>query len=218
MSEPVYTPNSHKYKEAQKRATASDAFQPVEEKRVTRVAKGPVKTKKNEMRKFADIFISEDVSSVKNYIFMDVLVPAIKKAVYDIVTNGIDMFLYGGTGKGKTGQNGVKISYGNYYNQKNSGHSSSFRGSENVQPRNGFEYEDIVFSNRGDAELVKQQMKDVISRYGVVTIADMYDMADPNLTPPYTSHKYGWMDVSSAEAIRVRDGYILKLPKATPID
>lgn len=208
MSEPVYTPNSHKYKEEQKNATP-------EEKRVTKIAKGPVKTKKNEVRKIADIFISEDITNVKNYIFMDVLVPAIKKAIYDIVTNGIDMFLYGGAGKGKSSSSGTKVSYRNYYDQKN---SSGYRGSENTTNRNGLDYEDIVFSNRGDAELVKQQMKDVIVRYGVVTIADMYEMADPNLTAPYTSHKYGWMDVSGAEATRVRDGYILKLPRPVPID
>ena len=157
--------------------------------------------------------------SVKNYIFMDVLVPAIKKAVYDIVTNGIDMFLYGGSGRGKTSSNAPKVSYRNYYDQKNNNvNNNNYRGSENTKSHNGFDYEDIVFSNRGDAELVKQQMRDVIARYGVVTIADMYEMADPNLTAPYTSHKYGWMDVSSAEAVRVRDGYILKLPRAVPID
>ena len=210
MSEQMYPPNSHKFKEEQKNATP-------QEKRVQKVVKGPVKTKTNELRKFADIFISEDVTNVKNYIFMDVLVPAVKKAIYDIVTNGIDMFLYGGTGKGRTSSSGAKISYRNYYDQK-SNQNSGYRGSENTQNRNGFDYEDIVFSNRGDAEMVKQQMRDVINRYGVVTIADMYDMADPNLTPPYTSHKYGWMDVSSAEAVRVRDGYILKLPRAVPID
>lgn len=208
MSTPVYPSNSYKSREEQKNAST-------EEKRVQKVARGPVKTKKNEVRKIADIFISEDVSSVKNYIFMDVLVPAIKKAIYDIVTNGIDMFLYGGTGKAKSGSSGAKVSYRNFYDQKNT--NSGYRGSENVKPR-GFDYEDIVFSNRGDAELVKQQMKDVIARYGVVTIADMYEMADPNLTAPYTSHKYGWMDVSGAEAMRVRDGYILKLPRAVPID
>lgn len=208
MSEPVYTPNSHKYKEEQKNATP-------EEKRVTKVAKGPVKTKKNEVRKIADIFISEDITNVKNYIFMDVLVPAIKKAIYDIVTNGIDMFLYGGSGKTKGGSSAPKVSYRNYYDQKS---NNGYRGSENTVSRNGFDYEDIVFSNRGDAEMVKQQMRDVIGRYGVVTIADMYEMADPNLTAPYTSHKYGWMDVSGAEAVRVRDGYILKLPRAVPID
>ena len=210
MSEPVYTPNSHKYREEQKAAAT-------EEKRVQKVAKGPVKTKTNEMRKFADIFISEDVSNVKNYIFMDVLVPAIKKAIYDIVTNGIDMFLYGGSGKGKSSSTGSKISYRSYYDN-NKPSNSNYRGSESNQSRDKLDYEDIVFSSRGDAEMVKQQMRDVITRYGVVTIADLYEMADPNLTAPFTGHKYGWMDVSNAGVERVRDGYILKLPRAVPID
>ena len=205
MIEPMYPPNSHKSKEEQKNAP--------EEKRVQKVVKTPVKTKKNEVRKIADIFISEDVANVKNYIFMDVLVPAIKKAIYDIVTNGIDMFLYGSTGRSKSGSSGTKVSYRSYYDQKNS--SGGYRGSEN-KPRNGFEYDDIVFDNRGEAEAVKQQMQATIERYGFVTVADLYDMVD--LTAPYTSQKYGWMSVGSAEAIRTRDGYVLKLPRAVPLD
>lgn len=207
MSEPVYTPNSHKYKEEKKHAAT-------EEKRVQKVVKGPVKTKTNEARKLADIFISEDVSNVKNYIFMDVLVPAIKKAIYDIVTNGIDMFLYGNTGRSKSNSpSGTKVSYRNYYDQKN---NNTYRGSENTQSRNGFEYDDIIFNSRGDAESVKQQMVDTISRYGFVTVADLYDMVD--ITPPYTSQKYGWMNVNSAEVVRVRGDYRLKLPKPAPLD
>ena len=208
MSEPVYTPNSHKYKEEQKAAA------PVE-KRVQKVVKDPAKTKKNEVRKLADIFISEDVANVKNYIFMDVLVPAVKKAIYDIVTNGIDMFLYGGTGKGKSsGSPGAKVSYRSYYDQKNSG--SGYRGSENVRSNNGFEYDDIEFQHRGEAEAALQQMHDAIARYGIVTVADLYDMA--GLTAPYTSQKYGWMNVNGVNVMRTRDGYVLKLPRAVPID
>lgn len=208
MSEPVYTPNSHKYREEQKLNASAP-----EEKRVQKVVKGPVKTKKNEIRKLADIFISEDVKNVKEYIFMDVLVPAIKKAIYDIVTNGIDMFLYGGKGSNKSGSSGTKVSYRNYYEQRN---NPSYRGSETAKNHNGFEYDDIIFDNRGEAEAVKQQMMATIARYGVVTVADLYDMAD--LSAPYTSQKYGWMDVSSAEAKRERDGYVLKLPRPVPID
>ena len=208
MSDPVYTPHSHKYKEEQKNAAPA-------EKRVQKVVKTPVKTKKNELRKFADIFISEDISNVKSYIFMDVLVPAIKKAVYDIVTNGIDMFLYGGNGKNRNNSTGTKVSYRNYYDQKNN-HIVNYRGSENTVSRNGFEYDDIVFNNRGEAEAAKQQMQDIIARYGMVTISDLYEMVDQ--TAPYTAQKYGWMDVSNAETIRVRDGYKLKLPRAVPID
>ena len=208
MSEPVYTPNSHKYKEEQKQKQASP-----EEKQIQKVVKTPAKIKTNEARRIADIFISEDIANVKNYIFMDVIVPAVKKAIYDVVTNGIDMFLYGGTGKGKSSSSGSKVSYRNYYERKDGG---GYRGSENNVSRNAFDYDDIVFDNRGEAEAAKQQMRDIIGRYGMVTVSDLYEMAYQ--TAPYTAQKYGWMDVSSAEVIRVRDGYKLKLPKAVPID
>lgn len=207
MSEPTYTPNSHKYKEEQKSNVT-------EEKRIQKVVKAPAKTKKNDIRKFTDIFISEDVSSVKNYIFMDVLVPAIKKAVYDIVTNGIDMFLYGGSGKNKNASSGTRVSYRNYYEQKNNG--GGYRQPDNNRVHSGFEYEDVIFPSRGDAESAKQQMQDIVARYGLVTVNDLYEMA--MLSAPYTSQKYGWVDVSNVEVMRVRDGYVLKLPRAVPID
>ena len=74
-------PNSHKYK-------AENQNKPGTEKKVEKVINGTAKVrKKTEARKFADIFISEDVSNVKEYIFMDVLVPGIKKAISDIVVN-----------------------------------------------------------------------------------------------------------------------------------
>lgn len=209
MGDPVYTPNSHKYKEEQKQRQTTP-----EDKQIQKVTKSPAKIKTNEARKLADIFISEDITNVKNYIFMDVIVPAVKKAIYDVVTNGIDMFLYGGTGKGKSsGSSSSKVSYRNYYERKDSG---GYRGSENNVSRNAFDYDDIVFNNRGEAEAAKQQMMDLIDRYGIVTVGDLYEMA--NQTAPYTAQKYGWMDVRSAETQRTRDGYILKLPKAVPID
>ena len=78
-----YKSNSHKAKAEAKEAA---------EKKVNKVVTGNVKRKKkSEVSKFKDVFISEDVSNVKTYIFLDVLVPAIKKAVSDIVKDGIDM-------------------------------------------------------------------------------------------------------------------------------
>ena len=208
MGDPVYTPNSHKYKEEQKQRQVAP-----EDKQIQKVVKNPAKIKTNEARKLADIFISEDIANVKNYIFMDVIVPAVKKAIYDVVTNGIDMFLYGGSGKGKSSSTSSKVSYRNYYERKD---GSGYRGSESSSSRNTFDYDDIVFDNRGEAEAAKQQMQDLIGRYGMVTVSDLYEMA--NQTAPYTAQKYGWMDVSSAETVRVRDGYKLKLPRAVPID
>ena len=90
-----YKPNSHKYKEESKQLPATTEERPKVEKVVT----GKVKTKKkSQVTKFADIFISEDAANVKSYVFMDILVPAIKKAISDIVIDSIDMIFYGGTG------------------------------------------------------------------------------------------------------------------------
>lgn len=199
-----YQPNSHKSKELVTKTQT-------EEKRVQKVVSGKAKTKKNGARKLTDIFISEDASNVKSYIFMDVLVPAIKKAISDIVTDGVAMILYGETGGRKT-KSSSRVSYRSYYDDRR----DSRHERDRFESKGRFDYDDIVFESRGEAELVREQMVELIERYAFVTVADMYDMAD--LTAPYTANKYGWTNIRNAEPVRVRDGYILKLPKAMPID
>lgn len=200
-------PNSHKYKEEQKAAKDKET------KQVTKVVSGSAKTKKKGAAgKMADIFISEDVSNVKNYVFMDVLVPAIKKAISDIVRDGIDMILYGESGRSKRNSSSSKISYAQYYDRDRDRSNRAHANSGNIR----FDFEDIIFETRRDAEDVREQMEELIDRYGTVSVSDMYDMA--GLTAPYTANKYGWMNIRTAEPVRVRDGYILKLPKPMPID
>ena len=201
-----YTPNSHKYKEEQRQKATE------EKKKVEKVTKGVVKTKTNEVRKFADIFISEDIKNVKSYVFMDVLVPAIKKAISDIVTDGIDMILYGGTGKSGRKSVGSKISYRNYYDKRD---DDRYR-EENTRTRTGYNYFDITVETRGEAEEVISQLEDLISLYGMASVADLYDLV--GIAHDYTDVKYGWMNVRNAEVVRVRDGYKLKMPKAIPLN
>ena len=183
------------------------------EKKVTKVVSGPVKVKKNELRRFADIFISEDVSNVKNYIFMDVLVPAIKKAVSDIVTNGIDMILYGDNGRSRRNTNSSNVSYRNYYDQRR---DDERRYSSTPAARPKYNYNDITIPTRGEAEEVLLRMDELIVTNGIASVADLYDLV--GITGDYTDNKYGWTNIRSAEVIRVRDGYMLRLPKALPIN
>lgn len=194
-----YTPNSNKYKEEKN-----------EERKVQKIVIGPVKTKKkSEAKKLVDTFISEDATKVKEYILMDVLVPAIKKAISDIVTNGIDMILYGGSGKAKSNIPGSRVSYVNYNNP------SRFDSRQPIQ-RSAYSYDDIILQSRGEADMVLSQMDEIVSQYGFVRVADMYDLV--GITGNYTDNNYGWTDIRSAQIIRVRDGYMIKMPRALPID
>lgn len=201
-----YKSNSHKSKEAQNNAQTS-------EKKIEKVVTGSAKPKKkNEIQKFADVFISEDVGNVKSYIVWDVLVPAFKKAIYDIVTNGIDMILYGESGRTKKNSTASKVSYRSYYEKENDRRDYPTR-----KIKTGYDYDNIVFESRGDAEAVLEAMIDIIDQYGVVSVGDLYDLADMSVDN-YTLNKYGWTDIRNASVNRVRDGYMLKLPKALPLN
>jgi len=198
-----YKPNSHVYKEEQKKALE-------ERKKAEKVVSGPVKLKKKSgITKLTDNIIAEDAKNVKTYILTDVLLPGIKKAIFDIVTGGIEMLIYGTTGKHKGGSLGSKVSYRNYYERRDD-------RSDDSRSRTRFDYDEIVFPSRGEAEAVRDQLVDIIAKYGFATVSELYDMIDE--TAPYTSNRYGWTNLRNAEVQRVRDGYIIKLPKPSPID
>lgn len=201
MSE-EYKPNSHKFREGQSEALT--------EKKVEKVVRGKVKTKpKSGVSKITDIFISEDASNVKSYIMMDVLVPAVKKAISDIVRDGIDMILYG---ESKGRRSSTTSSYVSYRDYSRSDDRDRFRDS---RTRSGYNHDDIILESRGEAEEVLTRMDELIDTYGVVSVADLYDLIGKSCE--YTDNKYGWTNIRNAEPIRVRDGYMLKLPKALPI-
>lgn len=200
MPEYNYKPNSNKSKEEQK-----------EKKKIEKVVKGSAKTrKKSGIHKFTDIFVSEDINNVKNYIFMDVLVPAVKDAISSVVKNGIDMLVYGESSGVKKRTGASKVSYRDYYDR---GRTERPR----VNHTNGFDYDDIEFDNRGDAEAVLSAMDDIIYQYGFVSVSDFYELANVT-TNNYMTNKYGWTDIHSAEVRRVRGGWMIKLPRPLPID
>ena len=204
MNEFEYKPNSHKSKQASTEQSTEV------EKRVEKVVTGNVKTRKNsEAKKLANVFIAEDISTVKNYIWMDVLVPTIKKAVSDIITNGIDMILYGGHGRPKNSTGASKVSYSSYYKNEE-------RRSEPERYRT-YDYDTIEFERRTEAEEVLYRMRDLRNQYGIVRVADFYDLVGVT-TGSYTDNKYGWTSLNNAEVVRSRGMYVIKLPRAMPID
>ncbi len=74
--------------------------------------------------------------------------PAVKKAISDIVTTGIDMILYGEAGRSKNNGTASKVSYRNYYDQATDRVPAGPVGNR----RNTPDYDDILFDTRGDAE------------------------------------------------------------------
>lgn len=195
-----YKSNSHKSKQE---ATAED-------KKIEKVVKGVAKVKKkNGIDKIKDTFISEDASNIKSYVLMDVLIPAVKKAICDIVKNGVDMILYGESDRGRNRRPSEYVSYDRRYSDRRENRAVESRS------RTGYSYDDIILETRGEAEDVLARMDELVDMYGMVSVADLYDLV--GISGNYTDNKYGWTNIRNAEPVRVRDGYMLRFPKVTSL-
>lgn len=207
-----YNPNSNKFLTKDKPTEEEN----LGKKKVDKVVSGSVKTKKkSSISKFADTFIEEDKDTVVGYLLSEVLIPSFKKMVSDTIKTGIDKMLYGDAEVSRSNSPASKISYSKYYNDKSS-YSRSSSTAPVANRRDTYEYNNIVLETRGDAEAVLMGMDDIIAKYEIVSVADLYDLV--GIAGSYTDYKYGWTDIRSARIERVRDGYVIRMPKALPLD
>lgn len=77
-------------------------------------------------------------------------------------------------------------------------------------------FENITLASRADAEEVLDSMNEMLDLYDIVSVADLYDLV--GIEGQHTDNNYGWTDLSRATVVRTSDGYLLKLPKPSPIN
>lgn len=201
-----YPNNSHS---AREKSTATAAGKT--EKKLDKVVTGAAKTKKKSAaRRFLNIFAPDDAENVKSSIRSDVIVPGVKAAIADVIS----IVLFGDTGRiGSRKSGGSRIAYQKYYDDRRDDRREYGRPRAAV----GFEYDDIIFETRGDADLVLDQLESAIAKYEVASVADLYDLAGVTCRN-YTANRYGWSDIQSAKVVRTSEGYVIRLPRAVQIN
>lgn len=195
-----------------------------EEKKVEKVVTGAVKRQKRGFgKKIAETFLEDNTRSVGDYVFHDVLIPAAKSMICDIVGWGgfAEMLLFGsvrGGGSSRTRQNG-RGSFTSYDKAYYGASSRDPRDRGREMSRVGrarHDFDEIILETRGEAEDVLSHLVDLTIDYGQATVADLYDLVD--ITSEFTDNKYGWTDLRNASVSRVRGGYLINLPRAIPLD
>ena len=191
-----------------------------ESRKVERVVKGVVrKRKKTPGRILQETFLGDDASSVMSYILWEVLIPAAKTTLSEMVSGGIEMLLFGGSphtrssGRTRSPSRSI-VSYGEYYGGGRGRSISPAKPGRETgmvygRPRQTFD--DVILESRGDAEEVLTNLVELISQYGVASIADFYDLVGGE--PAFTDYKYGWDNLSQSNIQRTRDGYVVNLPR-----
>lgn len=171
--------------------------------------------KESEFKKFKKNFFAEDAKTVKGQVFTSVIIPGIQRLITDMVKTSIDVLIYGGRSKDDRDSRAGYVSYSSYSSRN--ARSEYNKIPEAVYNKNSaFSFNEVVLFDRGDAEEVLMSLRDQIDRYGMVSVADFYDMVGQSA--PYTANKYGWRNLDNVVIDRVRDGYSINFPKATPLE
>lgn len=197
---------------------------PNEPKKIERVTSADaVQRKRGLGRQFKDTFIGGDARTAVNYMIVDVVIPAIQDTLIDALQGGVERLFRGENARPR--RTGVMGGYGNVGHvnyQRMSSNPTASR--QNQQPRmlsrrsrarNSFE--ELVIPSRQEAEEVIDRMFDILSRYGAVSVADLYELT--GIQSSHTDMKYGWLELRGAKAVRLRQGgFLLDLPEPEPLD
>ena len=187
-----------------------------QEKRVERITTTDAISRKPPLSKrIAENFAGDDMQSVGGYVLFEVLLPAAKTAISDAVSQGIERLLFGATqtrrsGMGRTG------SYTSYNRMYSGAPSRPEPRMVSRQARATHDFREVILGSRGEAEQVLDQLQALIDQYDVATVSDFYQLV--GITSDFTEEKYGWNNLAQAGVRRVREGYLLDLPRPSVLD
>ncbi len=217
MSEPVgNTPRAsipgNTFKDRESAAPVKPSREPVE-----KLVQGKVTIKKpNFFKRMARSMVAEDVGNVGDFVVTDVLAPAMRNLIYDIIVKGAGRTIFGANqiyrGGSRSGVNSsgpvssLKTAYHRVSNEADPGRSISQASAAR------HDFSDIVLEDRIEAIQVLEYLQARLDTYGSVTVGDFYDAL--GTTGGFVDRNWGWTNLNSADIRQVRDGYIFDLPRA----
>ena len=196
----------------------------VEPKKIEKVTTGEVVTRKMPLgKRLLGTFFGGDAKGVVGHVIAEVLLPAAKDAVADAFSQGIERLIFGEarstsrrTGQRPSGSSGY-VSY-----NRMSSPTSPIAG-RREEPRNvsrrargAHDFDEIILATRVEAEQVIDRLFDLVARYEQATVSDLYELV--GVSGNFTDEKWGWTDVRGAGVTRIRNGYLLDLPRPVQLD
>lgn len=200
--------NSHKDRGSPAKSDASR--DPVE-----KIVEGKVVSRKQPMwKRFKNTMVADDVGSVGEYILTDIIIPATKNLIVDMVGQSVERILFG-TSRGRIRRSPLGASLRDQVNYSRISSEREPRRSMTREARARHDFNEIVLENRTEAVEVIEALVDRIARYGAVTVADLYDFV--GTTGSFADQRWGWTDLTTADVRQVPGGFLLDLPAPEPV-
>jgi len=189
------------------------------EKHIEKVVVGEVVQKpKGVGRKFKEVFLGADAKQVAGYIMWDVFMPSVRNLIFDMLSKGGEKLIFGDS---QYRRRGPIVNYSNRYQgvqynrpfDPRDPRERSYQPMAISQPRgrqNRHEINDVVIATKEEADLVVERLADILDKYEVVSLADLYDLL--GLQTSHIDNKWGWTFLGNIQVRQIRQGYLLELP------
>lgn len=182
--------------------------------RVERITSSePKRRKKGLGRQFKETFIRGDAKTALHFMVFDSFVPTLLDALVEAGQNGIERLILGDSRRKSSASRpgGGTIHY-NPYNRFSNKDDRPPRPSMTARGRAMHDFEEIVLDNRGEAQAALDQMYEILEKYEVVSVSELYTMV--GIRPTHVDTRWGWTDLRGSGVVRIRGGggYLLDLP------
>lgn len=188
-----------------------------QKKQLSQVAEGSLK-KPTLGDRIKKVMFSSDGESVKSYLLHDVLMPAIKNTIWEAVTGGMKISMWGQNEPARGIQRDNGKSYYNYgsryvYNREpERDYRPQTQARRTTTP---LDFDEVIIPDRGSAEHVLSVMCELIDQYEVVSVSDFHDLV--GISAISTDNSWGWTNLSAAYVAPTRGGFVIKFPRPRAI-
>jgi hypothetical protein len=194
--------NSHTKKEkavAQPSEKKEKKVEPVIQSQVRRQKKSPGK-------RLSALLFGGDFKDAMSSAFTDTLIPAAKDTMVSFLQELPERVFYGGDVRSRPRRG--RPGWTDYAGAA----KSPARPGMSHRARMMHEFDEIVIETRPEAETVLDSMLEMFDRFGVVTVADFYDLVNQDSST--ADRNWGWSSLQGADVVRARGGgYIISLPR-----
>ena len=184
------------------------------------VKKGNVtKKKRTVLDKFKNAFLGES-ENLGDYVLYDVLVPAFRDTISDMGFGIIERLFGSGRSRFSRTTNNIVRDRGRSYVSYNDSNSRRGGGRDDRRDfdkgsRARHDFDNVIFTNKWEAEEVLAHLVDLVAEYGEATVRAFYELS--NIEAEYTDDRYGWTNLHDAFVDRTRNGYVIAFPPTRPL-
>jgi len=205
-----------------KRKPTEEADISIERKsKFRRIPKGSkaVRRKRTLTQSIAESLVGEGSQNVGGYILHEVLLPAAKSTIADMITGAIEMVLYGETkpkGRGDKKDRNY-VSYGSYYRGSREDRDERPARRKFATRGDPFDLGEIYFRQGYEADDVLSQLQDALTEYEEVSVSDFFDIAGID-GAKWAHAGYGWTNLDKAYCTHTRNGWQIVFPDPIKLD